>query len=150
MIRERVNIFGAVRPMEPEDQIEVLSIPPEEIGVIKEDPVRRWLTGQELWDKKFERQAHHVERKRKHYEKRFETTIERAREHGLQLHRDSDRPDFGRRATTLSFGSQGDIMHTRRWGTNQCSSVSWSDRINHTSIQVHSIFTTKSLLLVLL
>ncbi|PIL36933.1 hypothetical protein GSI_00623 [Ganoderma sinense ZZ0214-1] len=52
-IRERVNPLGKVRPMEPPDQLLALRIPPSEIGLIKEGPVRRWLAGQEAWDKRF-------------------------------------------------------------------------------------------------
>ena len=48
MIRERVDIHGVVRPMEPKEEIEALNIPPQEIGIIKEAPVMRWLAGQEL------------------------------------------------------------------------------------------------------
>ncbi|KAI0787047.1 hypothetical protein BC629DRAFT_1593579 [Irpex lacteus] len=116
MIRERVNIHGEVRPMEPQEEIEALRIPPQEVGVIKEDPVQRWLTGQELWDVKFKRQARQVIRKREHYKKKYETLVERARENGLELHGDSVRPHPSRRASTVSFGSIGEIMTERRWG----------------------------------
>ncbi len=116
MIRERVNIHGEVRPMEPKEEIEALGIPPQEVGVIKEDPVQRWLTGQELWDVKFKRQARQVIRKREHYKKKYETLVERARENGLELHGDSVRPHPSRRASTVSFGSIGEIMTERRWG----------------------------------
>jgi hypothetical protein len=46
MIRERVNIYGNVRPMEPVEDMAILHTPPSQIGIIKEAPVRRWLSGQ--------------------------------------------------------------------------------------------------------
>ncbi|KAI0700770.1 alpha/beta-hydrolase [Cytidiella melzeri] len=116
MLHERVNISGEVRPMEPKEEIEALKIPPQEIGVIKEGPVKRWLTGQDLWDEKFKRQAHKVVRKRESYNKKVEELVKRARENGLVLHGDSSRSSMHRTASALSFSSQGEIMASRRWG----------------------------------
>lgn len=116
MIRERVDIHGVVRPMEPKEEIEALNIPPQEIGIIKEAPVMRWLAGQELWDKKFKRQARHVVHKREHYNTKYATLVERARKNGLELLNDPMRPKASRRASTISFGSQGEITAERRWG----------------------------------
>lgn len=45
MIRERVAIDGVVRTMEPVDQVEILKLDPEEIGLIREAPVKRYLAG---------------------------------------------------------------------------------------------------------
>lgn len=113
MIRERVDIYGKVRPMEPKEDIEALHMPSRQIGIIKEEPVRRWMTGQDLWDKKFQRQGVHVQHRKEHYRKKFATMFERARERGLELHSDSKRPAAYR---TLSTASQGEIMSDRRWG----------------------------------
>ena len=85
MLRERVDIFGQVRPMEPKEQIDALNIPPRQIGIIKEEPVRRWMTGQHLWDKKFHRYAVRSIRKREHYEKKYDAIIEKAREQGIEI-----------------------------------------------------------------
>ncbi|KAI0089132.1 alpha/beta-hydrolase [Irpex rosettiformis] len=116
MIRERVDIYGKVRPMEPTGEIKALRIPPQEVGVIKEDPVMRWLTGQELWDEKFKRQACRVVDKRKHYERKYETLVGRARKNGLELLGDTTKPHPLRRTSTISFGMQGEVLVGRRWG----------------------------------
>lgn len=53
MIRERVDVFGRVRPLEPESDLPALSIDHKTVGVIKEGPVRRWVQGKQIWDHKF-------------------------------------------------------------------------------------------------
>lgn len=45
MIRERVSMTGVVRPMEPESDMSMLHLDPEDVGLIKEDAVRRYLAG---------------------------------------------------------------------------------------------------------
>lgn len=45
MIRERVSITGVVRPMEPENEMSMLHLNKEDLGVIKEAPVKRYLAG---------------------------------------------------------------------------------------------------------
>jgi hypothetical protein len=50
MIRERVNIKGVPRLMEPREEMSVLAIKPAQIGIIKEAPTIKWLKGQEEWD----------------------------------------------------------------------------------------------------
>jgi hypothetical protein len=85
MIRERVDIHGKVRPMEPREQITALQIPAEEVGLLREAPIRRWLTGQELWDRKFSRTAVKVVKQRKNIEETAEKLLETARELGLVL-----------------------------------------------------------------
>jgi len=83
MLRERVDIRGRVRPMEPPEEIPTLRIPPGQIGVLKEAPVRRWLRGQEMWDEKFKRQSKKVPEKRKKLEEKAEHIIRSATRQGL-------------------------------------------------------------------
>ena len=45
MIRERVSITGVVRTMEPESEMSMLHLDKEDLGVIKEAPVKRYLAG---------------------------------------------------------------------------------------------------------
>lgn len=47
MIRERVSISGVVRPLESAGAIKALHLNPEDIGLIKEGPVKRYLAGSE-------------------------------------------------------------------------------------------------------
>ncbi|KAI0772028.1 alpha/beta-hydrolase [Trametes elegans] len=116
MIRERVDVLGKVRSMEPVEEIEALRLKPHEIGLIKEAPVRRWLSGQEAWDKKYKRTADHVLRRRRHYEAKANRLLEHAKEQGL-IH-DEIRPQQSRLSTggSISSGSIGEVQSDRRWG----------------------------------
>ncbi|OSC99002.1 alpha/beta-hydrolase [Trametes coccinea BRFM310] len=115
-IRERVDVLGKVRPMEPPKEIEALRLKPQEIGVIKEAPVRRWLEGQEEWDRRYKRTAEHVIRKRRQYEAKATRLLEHAREQGL-IH-DELQPQQSRASVggSISSGSVGEIDSNRRWG----------------------------------
>lgn len=128
MLRERVDIFGRVRPMEPKEQIDALNISPRSIGVIKEEPVKRWLAGQKIWDERFHRQALHAVHKRQDYEKKYAASVEQARTRGLELVCEKSRPAaysqrrvsrLSRMSTvsTDSAVSTGDIVLDKRYGT---------------------------------
>lgn len=122
MLRERVDVFGQVRPMEPEEDIQALNIPARLIGIIKEEPVKRWLTGQELWDKRFHKAALQTIQQREHYEKKYATLLETARSQGLELVGDHQRPSEyrRRRASTMSnesmLSTNGEVVQDRRYG----------------------------------
>jgi hypothetical protein len=114
--------------MEPKEQIKALNIPPRFVGVIKEEPVKRWLAGQEIWDKRFHRQALHAAQKREKYERKYAASVEQARAQGLQLVHETDRPAAYRqrrmsrlsRVSTMSIDSAvstGDIVPDKRYGT---------------------------------
>ncbi|GAA5949067.1 hypothetical protein JCM21900_004847 [Sporobolomyces salmonicolor] len=64
MIRERVSITGVVRPMEPQADMQALTLDPEDIGLIKESPVKRYLAGKAIWDKKFKNEYKRVQKRR--------------------------------------------------------------------------------------
>ena len=83
MLRERVDIRGRVRPMEPAEEIPALCIPPGQIGLIRESPVRRWLHGQAVWDEQFKRRSKKVFEKRKKLEEKAEQIIQHATRKGL-------------------------------------------------------------------
>ena len=119
MIRERVDILGQVRVMENEDEIACLSIPAGEIGLIKEEPVVRWLAGQEKWDKKYHRNAVKAEHKREHYKKKAADLLEKARKNGLEFNEEaSDDSDLESLpiSATVSRTSVGKVISDRRWG----------------------------------
>ncbi|KAH9927178.1 alpha/beta-hydrolase [Epithele typhae] len=116
MIRERVDVSGSVRVMEPVEEIAALRIPPQEIGVIKEAPVKRWLAGQDAWDKKYRYTAETVLRQRKHYEEKARKLLEHAQQQGsiheeLALQRDGSRTSM-----RGEISSVGDVEPQRRWG----------------------------------
>ncbi|KAF2837575.1 alpha/beta-hydrolase [Patellaria atrata CBS 101060] len=64
MIRQRVDRNGNIHPLEPASELPALNVPPEEIGVIKEGPVRKWMTAQAKWNGKYAKQKRAVQRKR--------------------------------------------------------------------------------------
>lgn len=86
MIRERVDVRGAVRPLEDEGDLQAIRLyldHPDQVGIIKEGPVRRYLEGQGIWDKRFKRTAKKVEKKREKNEEKARALLERASELGL-------------------------------------------------------------------
>ncbi|GAA5832209.1 hypothetical protein JCM11251_004280 [Rhodosporidiobolus azoricus] len=70
MIRERISITGVVRPMEPIEEMSALQLDREDIGLIKEAPVKRYLAGRAIWDKKFRRVAQKVQNERERHLKK--------------------------------------------------------------------------------
>ncbi|SPO34874.1 uncharacterized protein PSFLO_00345 [Pseudozyma flocculosa] len=83
MIRERVNVKGFLRPLEPESELQALRMDANEVGRIKEGPCQRYLSGQELWSKKFEKTARKVEKQRAKNEETAQKLLERAASLGL-------------------------------------------------------------------
>ncbi|GAA5979277.1 hypothetical protein JCM5350_006951 [Sporobolomyces pararoseus] len=78
MIRERISITGVVRPMEPEEEMQALTLDPEDLGLIKEGPVKRYLAGKAIWDKKFAREQRKVNKNReKHLHKSIKEEAKR-------------------------------------------------------------------------
>lgn len=116
MIRERVDVLGNVRPMEPPEEIPALNLKPNEIGLIKEAPVRRWLSGQEAWDKKYKRAAERAIHKRRRYETKAAKLLEHAKEQGLDHSELRPQPSRRSAAETASSASVGEVQSDRRWG----------------------------------
>ncbi|EIW82351.1 alpha beta-hydrolase [Coniophora puteana RWD-64-598 SS2] len=121
MIRERVDIYGNVRPMEPMQDVQALQLKPSEIGIIKEDPLNKWLSGQKQWDKRFKKTSRKVLGKRLKCETKAKTMIDNARDQGLVLEGDKDtintRPKPERSSSTTSVRTiRGAIQADRRWG----------------------------------
>ncbi|KAI1121270.1 hypothetical protein F5Y10DRAFT_256659 [Nemania abortiva] len=53
MIRQRVSRHGVIRPLESAAELPSCVLNPNEIGVIKEGPVRKWLEARRQWDNRF-------------------------------------------------------------------------------------------------
>ena len=64
MIRERVDRHGNIYPLETASSLPALQLPPEEIGVIKEGPVRKWMKAKKQWDTKYAREKRKVQKER--------------------------------------------------------------------------------------
>lgn len=64
MIRERVATNGVIRPLEDEMSIHACTMKLEDIGVLHEESVRRYLKGQAIWERKFAKVARSIEEQR--------------------------------------------------------------------------------------
>ncbi|KAI1112213.1 hypothetical protein F5Y14DRAFT_275684 [Nemania sp. NC0429] len=64
MIRQRVSHHGVIRPLEPAADLPSCVIHPNEIGVVKEGPVRKWLEARRQWDSRFSNARTKVHKKR--------------------------------------------------------------------------------------
>ena len=64
MIRERVSTHGVIRPLEPETELPAMKVPSELIGTLSELAIRRYVTGKEIFDKKFARAIKRIEKHR--------------------------------------------------------------------------------------
>lgn len=109
MIRERVNIHGISRPMEPSRDIQALKLRPGQIGIIKEGPTIRWLKGQEEWDKRFKRTAEKAIKRRSKIEVKAKMLLDNARAQGLILTGEQ-------RHGAPRSGEEDKIQEDRRWG----------------------------------
>jgi hypothetical protein len=122
MTRERIDIHGSVRDMEPRGEISALKINCEELGLIKEAPALRWLEGQELWDKRFKRSAKHVVRNREKVKAKAKKMLDNARDQGLLLSHENApvvrnlRAEAMQRRGSSQDATDGIIQEDRRWG----------------------------------
>lgn len=64
MIRERVNRHGIIRALEDPSLLPALTIPADEIGVIKPGPVLKWTQAKQSWDTKYAKEAQKIRKKR--------------------------------------------------------------------------------------
>lgn len=111
MIRERVNIRGIRRNMEPPHEMKALQLLPVQVGIIKEGPTRRWLEGQRKWDIRFEYAAKKVIKHRAKIESLSNRLLENARVHGLLV----GEPRCLQQLST-SESKTDVIQDDRRWG----------------------------------
>lgn len=84
-VRQRISIKGVPRPMEPESEILALQLPIDEIGIVKEAPVVRWLTGLQMYDKKYKGSAKKAHKTRERNMQRAQMLQDRARSAGVPV-----------------------------------------------------------------
>jgi hypothetical protein len=53
MIRQRVSLYGVLRPLEPPSELPGCTMNPEHIGLVHSIPVRKWLKQRAEWDSKY-------------------------------------------------------------------------------------------------
>ncbi|KAF8969460.1 hypothetical protein BDZ97DRAFT_1653726 [Flammula alnicola] len=119
MIRDRVDIHGNVRPMEPIEALEALNIQISQIGLIKEAPAQRWRDGQDKWDKRFSKKAKKVVKKKAKYEAKAARLLENALDQGFvhQSHGSlTEHEHLVAKSSASRKTSMGEIQADRRWG----------------------------------
>ncbi|KAI0201572.1 hypothetical protein F4808DRAFT_105071 [Astrocystis sublimbata] len=64
MIRQRVSRHGVIRHLESASELPACVLDPNEVGVIKQGPVKKWLEARRQWDSRFEATRVKVHKKR--------------------------------------------------------------------------------------
>ena len=64
MIRQKVDRHGFISPLPLPEELSALQMSPNEIGVIKPGPVRKWMAAKKEWDGKFAKQKRTVQKQR--------------------------------------------------------------------------------------
>ncbi|KAL8936609.1 MAG: hypothetical protein Q9216_004838 [Gyalolechia sp. 2 TL-2023] len=64
MIRQRVDRHGNIFPLGPPSSLPALQMPANEVGVIKPEPVRKWMNAKKEWDNKFAKEKRKVQKQR--------------------------------------------------------------------------------------
>jgi acetyl esterase/lipase len=64
MIRQRIDRHGSIHPLEDEHSLPALQMSPNEIGVIKPGPVRKWMAAKAKWDRKFAAEKRRLQKTR--------------------------------------------------------------------------------------
>lgn len=113
MLRERIDVHGEIRPMEPIHEMPTLRIPPSQVGLIKEAPVRRWLLGQEMWDEQFKDRPKKVSKERKKCEEQAEDIIRDAARQGLVVSAEQGDARVSREQTGGEGGGEQDTVRPK-------------------------------------
>lgn len=64
MIRQRVDRYGNIFPLDPPSSMPALQMSANEVGVIKPGPVEKWLNAKKQWDQKYAREKRKVQKQR--------------------------------------------------------------------------------------
>ncbi|KIW99153.1 uncharacterized protein Z519_00816 [Cladophialophora bantiana CBS 173.52] len=64
MIRQRVDRHGRIYPLAEAQELAALQMHPDQVGVIKPGPVRKWLGAKKIWDTKYARARSRVQKER--------------------------------------------------------------------------------------
>ncbi|CAA7260033.1 unnamed protein product [Cyclocybe aegerita] len=121
MRRERVDLCGKVRPLEPREALQALKMKPSQVGLLTEAPALRWLEGQTKWDKRFAQRTEKVLKKQAKYETKAKRLIQHALDQGLihdtvRVDTKGDEQAIYGVSTRRRKISLGKIQPERRWG----------------------------------
>lgn len=65
MIREQVDRHGNIFPLPSASELPATKMSPDFVGVVKEGPIRKWLTAKQEWDTKYASTRRKVQKERK-------------------------------------------------------------------------------------
>lgn len=109
LVRERMDFSARLRSINSDDELSVLSISRDDVGVIKAAPVQRWQTGQSIWETKFSNIYSDVAKQRRKYQKRADLIRSRLRDLGLLDDNFRPRHTSGSRVTVFDV-----VQHEER------------------------------------
>ncbi|KIX98380.1 uncharacterized protein Z520_05681 [Fonsecaea multimorphosa CBS 102226] len=64
MIRQRVDRHGRIYPLAEPHELPALQMDPDQVGVVKPGPVRKWLAAKKVWDTKYAGTRNRVQKER--------------------------------------------------------------------------------------
>ncbi|KAI9650857.1 hypothetical protein NHQ30_000892 [Ciborinia camelliae] len=64
MIRQRIDRHGKIFPLAPASELPACNMSPDEIGVIKAGPVKKWMAAKIVWDTKYSNEKLKVQKTR--------------------------------------------------------------------------------------
>ncbi len=64
MLRQRVDRAGKIYPLEEPHDLPGMQMHPDEVGVVKPGPVRKWLDARKVWDSKYASVSKKVQKER--------------------------------------------------------------------------------------
>ncbi|KAF7950269.1 hypothetical protein EAE96_007558 [Botrytis aclada] len=64
MVRQRVDRHGNIFPLEPADKLPACNIPPNDVGVIKPGPVKKWMAVKTKFDTKYAKDKRKIQKNR--------------------------------------------------------------------------------------
>lgn len=73
MVRERVDVRGVVRDLEAPEELAALQLSPAQVGVIKEGPIKRFLEGMRLADRRYAKLHERIRQERVEHVRSAET-----------------------------------------------------------------------------
>lgn len=126
MIRERVGTNGVVRPLEPQSELSAFSITEEQVGVVPEAALARYIEGKKKLDTKYAREMRRIARKRVKIAKEV-PEASAAHMARLQHHLERHSGDHGRRkgkGQDKGDGGQGGALNAAVLGANW--SLAWA------------------------
>ncbi|KAL8798293.1 MAG: hypothetical protein Q9182_006785 [Xanthomendoza sp. 2 TL-2023] len=105
MLRQRVDRHGNIFPLGSPSSLPALQMSPNDIGVIKPGPVRKWMEAKKKWDNKFAKE------KRKVQKQRAEEIAK-----GYQGFGDDEVPPPSALAGRRGLGMEKEIKRGKSWG----------------------------------